>query len=197
MMVQRTLIDGTGYNIKGGRTLVNGTGYDIKKGRTLIGGTGYDIIFGRSYALSTNFTAASDILGEPNYGYSIDSTGYTLKMWLNARRSSWKNYDTNRNIYDVLIEGIQAGDTVSFLGTNEYAPHSTELGVVIQGGTVYKSWNKYGTNVQYSFTAGATGAMTIRIDDGDYDEKSTYLEFSMQNLTINGTLVRFSEMKGV
>lgn len=196
-MAQRTLINGTGYNVKGGRTLINGTGYAIKKGRTLIGGTGYDILFGRSYALSTNFTAASDILGEPNYGYSIDSTGCTLKMWLNARRSSWDNYDTNRNIYDVSIEGIQAGDTVSFLGTNDYPPASTELGVVIQGGTVYKSWNKRGTNVTYTFTATASGTMTIRIDDGDYDQKSTYLEFSMQNLTINGTLVRFSEMKGV
>lgn len=196
-MAQRTLINGTGYNVKGGRTLINGTGYAIKKGRTLIGGTGYDIIFGRSYALSTSFAAASDVVGEPKYGYSIDSTGYTLTMWLNARRSSWMNYDTNRNIYDVLIEGIQAGDTVSFLGTNDYPPASTELGVVIQGGTVHKSWNKHGTNVPYSFTAGATGAMTIRIDDGDYDQKSTYLEFSIQNLTINGTLVRFSEMKGV
>lgn len=196
-MVQRTLIDGTGYNIKGGRTLVNGTGYDIKKGRTLISGTGYDIIFGRSYALSTNFTAASDILGEPNYGYSIDSTGYTLKMWLNARRSSNSNYDSNRNLYRVSIEGIQAGDTVSFLGTNVYPPPSTEIGIVNQGGTNYKSWKKYGTNVTYTFTATASGTMDIIIDDGDYDRKATYLEFSMQNLTINGTLVRFSEMKGV
>ena len=37
-MVQRTLINGTGYTIIGGRTLIDGTGYAIKKGRTLIGG---------------------------------------------------------------------------------------------------------------------------------------------------------------
>lgn len=42
----KTLIDGTGYEIKSGRVLIAGTGYDIKKGRTLIGGTGYDISFG-------------------------------------------------------------------------------------------------------------------------------------------------------
>lgn len=42
----KTLIDGTGYEIKSGRVLIAGTGYDIKKGRTLIGGTGYDIKFG-------------------------------------------------------------------------------------------------------------------------------------------------------
>lgn len=45
MASSRTLINGTGYDIKKGRTLINGTGYDIKKGRTLIGGTGYDISF--------------------------------------------------------------------------------------------------------------------------------------------------------
>lgn len=42
----KTLIDGTGFEIKSGRVLIAGTGYDIKKGRTLIGGTGYDISFG-------------------------------------------------------------------------------------------------------------------------------------------------------
>lgn len=42
----KTLIDGTGYEIKSGRVLIAGTGYDIKKGRTLMGGTGYDISFG-------------------------------------------------------------------------------------------------------------------------------------------------------
>lgn len=42
----KTMIDGTGHEIKSGRVLIAGTGYDIKKGRTLIDGTGYDISFG-------------------------------------------------------------------------------------------------------------------------------------------------------
>lgn len=42
----KTLIDGTGYEIKSGRVLIAVTGYGVKKGRTLIGGTGYDIKFG-------------------------------------------------------------------------------------------------------------------------------------------------------
>jgi hypothetical protein len=45
----KTLVNGTVYEVKGGKCLVNGTGYDIKKGRTLIGGTGYDISFAPSY----------------------------------------------------------------------------------------------------------------------------------------------------
>lgn len=46
-MAGRTLVNGTGYQIKSGRTLVNGTGFAIKKGRTLVNGTGYDISFQR------------------------------------------------------------------------------------------------------------------------------------------------------
>lgn len=41
----KTLVNGTAYEIKGGKCLVNGTVYNILKGRTLIGGTGYDITF--------------------------------------------------------------------------------------------------------------------------------------------------------
>lgn len=44
-MAHKTIVNGTAYEVKGGKCLVNGTVYDIKKGRTLIGGTGYDIMF--------------------------------------------------------------------------------------------------------------------------------------------------------
>lgn len=42
-------VNGTAYEVKGGKCLVNGTVYSIKKGRTLIGGTGYDITFKPPY----------------------------------------------------------------------------------------------------------------------------------------------------
>lgn len=45
----KTLVNGTVYEVKGGKCLVNGTAYSIKKGRTLIGGTGYDITFAPAY----------------------------------------------------------------------------------------------------------------------------------------------------
>lgn len=41
----KTLVNGTAYEVKGGKCLVNGTVYSIKKGRTLIDGTGLDITF--------------------------------------------------------------------------------------------------------------------------------------------------------
>lgn len=41
----KTLVNGTVYEVKGGKCMVGGTVYDIKKGRTLVDGTGYDITF--------------------------------------------------------------------------------------------------------------------------------------------------------
>lgn len=44
-MAHKTLIDGTAYEISGGKALVNGTAYSIKNGKTLVGGTAYEIGF--------------------------------------------------------------------------------------------------------------------------------------------------------
>lgn len=42
-MAHKTSINGTAYEIKGGKTLINGTAYKIKSGKTLVGGTAYGI----------------------------------------------------------------------------------------------------------------------------------------------------------
>ena len=48
-MAHKTRVNGTIYDVKGGKCLVGGTSYDIKKGRTLINGTVYDITFAPPY----------------------------------------------------------------------------------------------------------------------------------------------------
>lgn len=57
----KTLINGTVYEIKGGKCLVNGTVYNILKGRTLIGGTGYDINFEPDVSLTWYFNQTLSI----------------------------------------------------------------------------------------------------------------------------------------
>lgn len=52
-MAHKTMVDGTNYEIKGGRTLVNGTAYSIDKGKALIGGTAYEVGFGPSIVTKT------------------------------------------------------------------------------------------------------------------------------------------------
>lgn len=44
-MAHKTLINGTAYEIDGGKTLVNGTAYEVDKGKTLVGGTAYEVSF--------------------------------------------------------------------------------------------------------------------------------------------------------
>lgn len=62
----KTLVNGTAYEIKGGKCMVNGTVYNILKGRTLIGGTGYDIKFqnGYTWVLNNSYTTPSSTLKE-------------------------------------------------------------------------------------------------------------------------------------
>lgn len=57
----RTLINGTAYEVTGGKCLVNGTVYNIKKGRTLINGTGYDINFEPDVSLTWYFNQTLSI----------------------------------------------------------------------------------------------------------------------------------------
>ena len=44
-MAHKSLIDGTAYEISGGKTLVDGTAYSIKNGKTLVDGASYEVIF--------------------------------------------------------------------------------------------------------------------------------------------------------
>lgn len=72
-MAHKTLVNGTAYEVKGGKCLVNGTSYDIKKGRTLIGGTGYDIVF----------SSASPILDEIDWTTirEVSDAGQGANYW--------------------------------------------------------------------------------------------------------------------
>lgn len=56
-MSHKTLVNGTAYEVQGGKCLVNGTVYSIKKGRTLVNGTGYDIKFQNGYTWVLNENA--------------------------------------------------------------------------------------------------------------------------------------------
>lgn len=57
----KTLVNGTAYEVKGGKCMVNGTVYNILKGRTLINGTGYDINFEPDVSLTWYFNQTLSI----------------------------------------------------------------------------------------------------------------------------------------
>ena len=106
----KTLIDGTGYEIKSGRVLIAGTGYDIKKGRTLIGGTRYDIKFGQPISnlpvgsiinleydgTPTPYIVAN--LGKPGSQYDDSCNGaWMVRKYLHSKRA-W-NAEVNDQSY--------------------------------------------------------------------------------------------------
>lgn len=72
-MGQRTLVNGTAYDLKSGKCLIGGTAYAIQKGRTLINGTGYDI------SLKSGYTLDISIDGESGYAMLIKIEGVYTK----------------------------------------------------------------------------------------------------------------------
>ena len=64
----KTLIDGTGYDVKAGKCLVGGTAYAVKKGRTLIDGTAYEIGFVELVSLNWVLNATISLPTSTLYG---------------------------------------------------------------------------------------------------------------------------------
>ena len=65
-MAHKTRINGTEYEITGGKCLVGGTEYAVQKGRTLVGGTGYDVSF---ETFSISYSGNHNIYGDETKGW--------------------------------------------------------------------------------------------------------------------------------
>lgn len=133
-MAHKALIDGTAYEIIGGRVLDSGTAYGIAKGRTLIDGTGYDISFwsniignldvGSSVymnvdGVSKEFIVVHQGLPSSLYDNSCDGTWllmkdiYSERVWHSSTISRYKtskihNYlnDDFFNLFDSDIQSV-------------------------------------------------------------------------------------------
>ena len=81
-MAHKTRVNGTIYDVKGGKCLVNGTVYSIKKGRTIINGTGYDITFedtiGKTWVINARLyaTAFND-----SYKFNAKFVSSDYQLW--------------------------------------------------------------------------------------------------------------------
>ena len=150
----KTLIDGTGYEIKSGRVLIAGTGYDIKKGRTLIGGTGYDIKFGTPVAelaegtiikINESGSPVEFYIAKHDYESDLNGAGRTLVV----RKKSYgivndlcgKSFFTgsvytllNNTYFNLLDEYIQSViGTTKFKYTRKPNDYSAESINVVTG----------------------------------------------------------------
>lgn len=112
-MAQKTLIDGTEYQITKGRTLVNGTGYDIFQGRTLVDGTGYDIILEKIIARYVLLTMQNNYAielykadGQGSFGEFIEADSlvsqfgdFSVHLYDYVGSTRWDDYATKEPVY--------------------------------------------------------------------------------------------------
>ena len=131
----KTLIDGTGYEIKSGRVLIAGTGYDIKKGRTLIGGTGYDIKFGQPISnlpvgsivnleydgTPTPYIVAN--LGKPGSQYDDSCNGaWMVRKYLHFKRAWNAEVNNQSDVWDYAECSVS-----SYLNNTYYAKFAEKV----------------------------------------------------------------------
>lgn len=132
----KTLVNGTAYEIKGGKCMVNGTVYNILKGRTLIGGTGYDIalssagtkietlnvgqsVYANVGGVRKEFIVVHQGLPSSLYDASCDGTWLLMKdiydnrQWNSRNSNAYETSDINTylngpffNLFDSNIQGI-------------------------------------------------------------------------------------------
>lgn len=72
-MAHKALVNGTAYEIGGGKTLVDGTAYSIDKGKTMVGGTVYDV----GFAVPVTITVTASVEGMAIGIGSITHNGIT------------------------------------------------------------------------------------------------------------------------
>ena len=112
-MAHKTLVNGTSYEISGGKTLVNGTAYSISGGKTLVGGTSYGIGFGtpigdlavgssvylKRGGVSVEFLVVHQGLPSSMYDASCDGTWLLMKNIFSLRK--WDSTDNNYAASDI------------------------------------------------------------------------------------------------
>lgn len=130
-MAHKTLINGTAYEISGGRTLVNGTGYSIDKGKTLVGGTVYEVGFAPTEA---TVTIKADGVGVGMGSYlTIDGVKYGTAL------------STDSYVFPVgtVISCYAKTDSDDMSGANpDYGYHSKYGNIMVNG--EYVAWATHG-----------------------------------------------------
>ena len=111
-MAHKTLIDGTAYEISGGRTLVDGTTYSIDKGKTLVDGTAHEISFAQPTGITVHFLRT--VSGYEDYAYIefFDELGTGVDVRINSAGAAIFGQDDNYAIPDGTFFELPAGTEI-------------------------------------------------------------------------------------
>ena len=143
-MAHKTLIDGTAYEISGGKTLINGTAYKIKNGKTLVGGTAYEVGFAPPVTLTIG------IAGYPN------PTEYSYIIVNGKKYSNTYSYETG--IYTIVLP-VYIGSTIKCVALGYDECEECEESY---GGEIFKNnQNVYATGNPRTYNYTVIGDTTI------------------------------------
>lgn len=109
----KALVNGTVYEVKGGKCLVNGTAYSVKKGRTLIGGTGYDIAVEETIGKTWRFNDVISCWEGMTWNVNFVALGYPCT-------SIYSTYNNNLFYTTPSLGGVMARDAAGNWNGEEY-----------------------------------------------------------------------------
>ena len=144
-MSHKTLVNGTAYEVKGGKCLVNGTSYDIKKGRTLIGGTRYDITFGSPHMPVKGDLITMNLDGTPRLYRVLSVNGNVCKvlgMW-DDLKSKYNEKSTTKNFNGITAQKYEGSTLDTYLNITWYNKLSSEAKNAIVPENVVQYCYKY------------------------------------------------------
>ena len=169
-MAHKTLVNGTAYEVKGGKCLVNGTAYSIKKGRTLIGGTGYDITFGPVMPVKGDLITMN-LDGTSRLYRVLSVNGNVCKvmgMWDNFT-SKYNNTSTTTNFGSTTAQKYEGSTLDRYLNTTWYNTLSSEAKNAIVPENVVQYCYKYYDKPNTPNTPTYTYQYQYDWNDSDYE----------------------------
>ena len=169
-MAHKTLVNGTAYEVKGGKCLVNGTSYDIKKGRTLIGGTGYDITFVppmpvKGDLITMNLDGTSRLYRVLSVNGNVCKV---LGMW-DDFTSEYNKTSTTTNFNGITAQKYEGSDLDTYLNTTWYNTLSSEAKNAIVPENVVQYCYKYYDEPNTPNTPTYTYQYQYNWSNSDYD----------------------------
>ena len=170
-MAHKTLVNGTVYEVNGGKCLVNGTSYDIKKGRTLIGGTGYDITFGPPPMPVKGDLITMNLDGTSRLYRVLSVNGNVCKvlgMW-DHFSSKYNETSTTTNFNGITAQKYEGSTLDTYLNTTWYNKLSSEAKNAIVPENVVQYCYKYYSQPNTPNTPTYTYQYQYNWSNSDYD----------------------------
>lgn len=151
-MAHKTLINGTSYEITGGRAMVDGTGYEIKSGKTLVGGTAYEVGFAPPVVkLTVISTDGATPWWRLDTEYNREDTGtfeITPSQTLVVRvRAAWIT-STSFKQAKIYLNGTQVGQSGANPGSSTTGSYTIDLTGLTEVTLEFTPINGYTTSAQ-------------------------------------------------